>query len=91
MSVQSASVSVGSTATALTAAESSGSDPVSVAVAVPSGGVTVYVGGSDVTTGNGYPLAGGAAMSIDLRQGERLYGIVASGTQSVNVLRSGVG
>lgn len=49
---------------------------------------TIYVGGADVTTGNGFPLVSGD--SYDLDQGERLYAVVSSGTQSVRVIRRGV-
>jgi hypothetical protein len=92
MTIQSAVVSVGTSATALSAAEGSGSDAVSVAVSVPSGGATVYVGGSDVTTGNGYPVAAGQSVVLNaIAPGERVYGIVAASTQNVNVLRQGVG
>jgi len=92
MSVQSAVVSVGTSATALSAAEGSGSDAASVAVKVPTGGATVYVGGSDVTTANGWPVAAGESVTLNLlAAGERVYGIVAASTQNVNVLRQGVG
>jgi hypothetical protein len=35
-------------------------------------------------------LEGGVAFAIDLQVGEALYGIVASSTQSVSVIRQGV-
>lgn len=90
MAVSAASVTVATTATVLTSAESDDRAGFSVLVKVPAEGATVYLGGSGVTTGAGYPLAEGEAMAFDLSPGESLFGIVASGTQAVNVLRSGV-
>jgi hypothetical protein len=55
-----------------------------------SGAATVYVGGSAVTTANGFPLAAAGTLSIDLAAGEELYGIVASSTNTVSVLCQGV-
>lgn len=92
MAIQAAVVSVATTATALNAAESVGSDLVSVLVKVPTGGATVYVGPSDVTTASGFPVAAGESMEFPyLGRAERVYGIVAASTQNVNVLRQGVG
>lgn len=89
--IESASVTVATTATALNVAEGSASDRVSVLVAVPTGGATVFVGGSGVTTANGYPITAGTSIALDLNSGEVAYGIVAASTQAVAVLRSGVG
>ena len=91
MTIQSAEVTVATTATALHAAEEVGSDPISLVVN-NIGASTIYVGGSDVTTSNGYPIAAAGSLTIDrLSPGERLYGIVASGTVLARVLRRGVG
>jgi len=91
VTIQSAAVSVGTTATALNAAESAGSDRVSLVV-YNNGASTIYVGGSDVTTSNGVPIAAGASLAVnELDVAERLYGIVASGTVEARVLRQGVG
>jgi hypothetical protein len=57
----------------------------SVAVQVPVTGVVVYVGGADVTTANGFEVALGATISVDLT-GDELWAVVASGTQTVRVL-----
>jgi hypothetical protein len=82
-------VSVGATATIISNAEND-RDGHSVLVQNPSASVTVYIGGAGVTTASyGVALAGGADISIDLLQGEVLYGVVASSTQNVNVLRAG--
>lgn len=91
MAVQSAQVSVGTSATLLSVAETEASyDGISVTVSVPTGGTSVYLGPSGVTTGTGFLLNAGQSASFDLGTGEVLYGIVGSGTQTVYVLRSGV-
>lgn len=54
------------------------------------GAATVYLGGADVTTAAGYPLAAGEHMAFDLNGGDQLFGIVASGTVAVRVLEIGV-
>lgn len=82
-------VSVGTTATAISSAVSD-RDGHSVLIQNPSESVVVYIGGTGVTTASyGVALAGGADISIDLQQGEILFGVVASSTQNVNVLRAG--
>lgn len=91
MSIASAAVSVATTATALHAAESAGSDRVPLVVANV-GAATIYVGGSDVTTSNGVPIAAGASLTVnELAPGEVLFGIVAASTVEARVLRQGVG
>lgn len=99
MAVKTTVVTVTTTATLL-----SGTDPgdhqgaangMSLAVKVPSGGATVYVGGSDVTADTtagtgGFPVAAGEGYAFDLDPGDVLYGRVAAATQAVNVLRTGV-
>lgn len=91
MAVSAVSVTVATTATQLSAAsETDRASGHSVLVKVPSGGATVYIGGSGVTTAAGYPVAAGEAFSFDLSPGDDLYGVVAADTQAVNVLRTGV-
>ena len=90
MALAHAQVSVGTTATLLSSA-SAGRDGQTVLVQNPAGGVNVYLGGTGVTTtAYGYLLIGGSAFAIDLLDGESLYGVVASSTQAVGVLRQGV-
>jgi hypothetical protein len=54
--------------------------------------VTVYIGGADVTTANGFPLAAGTSMVMNSDNGgtlspdEAWYGVVAAATQDVRVL-----
>lgn len=82
-------VSVGTTATVISTAAND-REGHSVLVQNPSASTTVYIGGAGVTTTDyGCALAGGADISVDLQQGEILYGVVASSTQNVNVLRAG--
>ncbi len=83
MAVSAEAVSVGTTATAL-----NDGTPGRVIVAVPTGGSTVYVGGSDVDATDGFPLAADAQVEITVESGEIVYAVVASSTQAVNVLRS---
>ena len=83
-------VSVGTTATLLSAAES-GRDGQTVLVQNPTGGANVFLGGTGVTTASyGYLIVAGSAFAIDLQAGESLFGVVASSTQSVSVIRQGV-
>lgn len=60
--------------------------PASATISVPANGQIVFVGGQDVDVTNGFPVAAGGVLQLDLVN-ESLYGIVASGTQVVNVLR----
>ena len=92
MAINHAIVSVGSTATLLTvSASGGGKDGSTILIQNPSGGQAVYIGGAGVTTSSyGFILAVNSNMSIELNQDEAVYGVVASSTQSVAVLRQGV-
>lgn len=85
-------VSVGTTATALNTADTSPSaKKVTILVTNPTGGATVYLGGAGVTTTSyGYILAAQGELSIDINADEVIYGVVASSTQNVAVLKQGV-
>lgn len=88
MSVYSRLVSVGTTATALNSSPGSAD---SAAVIYNDGAVTVYVGGTDVTTSGatkGLPFAAAATISLE-GQSDVLYGIVAASTCNVVVLEIG--
>lgn len=54
------------------------------------GSVELVLGPSSVTAGAGYRVAAGASVSVDLGVGEALYGVVASGSTTIDVLRMGV-
>jgi hypothetical protein len=85
--VSSAQVTVTSTATAL---DQSTAGARSLLVR-NRGAVAVYLGGSGVTTANGFQLDTGESVSVDiLGFGGGLYGIVASSTARVDVLQAGL-
>ena len=46
----------------------------------------VYVGGSNLTTANGYPLAAGDAISLAVDDPSRVWAVAASGAQNVAVI-----
>jgi hypothetical protein len=58
--------------------------PASVLVKNPTGGNTVYLGGATVDATDGFPLAGGESVAMDL-VAEGLWAMCAS-TQDINVL-----
>jgi hypothetical protein len=90
MAVSHQRVSIGTTATKVTS-DADGRDGQTISIQVPSGGATVFLGGAGVTTASyGYELLEGTSFSVELQQGEALYGVVASSTQSVSVIRQGV-
>ncbi len=89
MAVTHANVSVGTTATLLSSA-ASGRDGQTLSIQNPTGGANVFLGGSTVTSSAyGFLLAAATTFTIELQDGEAIYGIVASSTQTVNVLRQG--
>ena len=79
----SAQVSVGTTATVLVAA--TGFDQ--TVWLHNSGGGIVYLGDSGVTTSNGYKLDNGDKMQLLVGDHEGLYGVTASATNTVGVLK----
>jgi hypothetical protein len=81
MSVASSSVSVTTSATVLHTADSDGVD----VILYNSGSATVSVGPSGVSTSTGFPLAAGASLSMRLPPADVVYGIVATGSESVIV------
>jgi hypothetical protein len=50
------------------------------------GGAKVYLGGADVSTANGFHLGNGESQDIFIPTNEKLYSVVASSTNTVNVL-----
>ena len=48
-------------------------------------GVDVYLGDSGVATTTGFKLTDGSSISYSLLTGDKLYGIVATGTADVRV------
>ena len=55
----------------------------------PTGGNTIYVGPSNVTTATGLELPKGALQTFWLAETDKLYGIVASSTQALMTLQTG--
>ena len=51
------------------------------------GGGAVYLGDANVTTANGYKLDNGDKMQLLVGDHEGLYGVTASGTNTVGVLK----
>ena len=51
-----------------------------------SAGVTIYIGGSAVTTTSGYHLGNGESQDLFVPTNEQVYGIVAAGTHAIKVL-----
>jgi hypothetical protein len=96
MALEGALVTVGTTATRLS--DVTFSDNInynyrgqSILVQNPSTTITVYLGGTDVTSSvYGYRLLPNQSISIDLYPDEQLYAAVASSTQVVSVIRTGV-
>lgn len=92
MALRSTVVTVGTTATPLAPGSDQDGNPTYRDLALYNGsGVTVYVGGSGVTTANGFPIPASGTLSLDSRDAAgQVYAIVATGTASVNVLEVGV-
>ena len=60
-----------------------------VTLHAPSGGNTIYIGDAAVTTATGIELPKGALNTIWLAETDKLYGIVATSTQSLMMFKSG--
>ena len=89
MAISHQRVSIGTSATQISS-DFAGKDGQTVSVQNPASGATVYLGGEGVTTSvYGFALSEGTTFSIEMQDGEKLYGVVASSTQTVNVIRQG--
>lgn len=89
MAVSSGQVTVGTTPTLLSAAETDSSAGEQIVVN-NSGAVSVYLGGPTVSTATGYALAAGVVSPrLELGTGEALYAVVAAATSTLGVLRTG--
>lgn len=82
-------MSVGTSETELTGTQTDSTAGQSLVVQ-NRGAADVFVGGTGVTTSTGFKLAAGDSVSLDLGQGEKLFGIVATGTVTCHILRAGV-
>jgi hypothetical protein len=89
MSIVGTQVPVGTSPTALQAAPVDDGSGVEIAVRNRSAAAaTVYLGAANVTTSTGFALEAGVGVGLHLDVGETLYGIVASGTVTVDVLEA---
>lgn len=88
MSVNSQQVTVTTTATRLDPT-ADGTIPQGACLIGNRGSASVWLGNSTVTTGTGFEFPSGATMSADLRNGDALWAVAASGTVSVHVIEVG--
>lgn len=89
MSISHERVTVSSSTATQVSSNYAGKDGQTVSVQNPEGGSTVYLGGVGVTTADyGFELVAGTTFSIEMQDGEKLFGI-GSATQTVNVIRQG--
>lgn len=87
MSISNGQVSVGDNATEIHTASGG---PSGAKVMVKNvGSADVFLGDASVTTNDGYKLAVGDVLPVDLSEGEGLYGIVSSGSETVHKLVTG--
>ncbi len=88
--LHSGQATVTTTATPLVAAPASGAGlrcgSGLVLYALTANAVTVYVGGPDVTTANGYALEAGRPVSVDTDDPSKVYVVCASGSPVVTWL-----
>jgi hypothetical protein len=86
-SLATSQASIGATAASIVAARTGAVGIGRIAVTLyNNGSATVYVGASGVTTSTGIPLAPGAALTLNTTAA--VYGIAASGTQTIGVLET---
>jgi hypothetical protein len=86
MAVATAQVTVTTTATALTAADTDGQSGQSVTCYSDT---AFYLGSASVTSGAGFLTVANTPVTLTLEPGEVLYGRTASGSVTVFVLRTG--
>lgn len=93
MAIKTRAVTVTTTAASLTALDDDTRGYLDVvrSIAIQNGGsVTVYVGGPDVTSANGYAIVAGSERSFDLVLGDDLWAVAASSTAACKILNTGV-
>jgi hypothetical protein len=69
-----------------TANNGSADAPQSIVIYNADASIVVYVGGEGVDTTDGFPLAAGASVSIDLMAGDEVWAVAASGSPNINML-----
>ncbi len=83
-SIATSQAPIGTTAASIVAARTGAIGAGRIAATLyNAGSATVYIGGSDVTTSTGMPLPAGASVTLDTTAA--IYGIAASGTQTIGV------
>lgn len=96
MAVKAQRVTVADTATRLDTMRADtptrGGDPDGLSILIRNRHATtsMFIGGDDVDTDAGFELVAGAAFGSDLKPGDQLYGVVASGTVDCDVIQVGV-
>ena len=86
MALEFGQVTVSDTATEIV--PSNGTEHRHVLLHDPSGGASVFIGDSTVTTTTGFELEAQETESFRLEPGESLWGIVSTGTQTVSYFAS---
>lgn len=90
MAISTAQIPVGTAPVEFTMVPGDGFTGSSVLIKAPAN-ATLYIGGPDVTPANGFPVPPDSTISGDMQtSGDQLYGVLASGTGTAYVLRSGV-
>lgn len=89
MAVQTAQITVGTTAVELTGSQTDSVAGSSLAVRAPST-AEMWVGAAGVTPSTGWPVAAGQSLALDLTGDERVFAVLASGSGTAYVLRTGV-
>lgn len=90
MAVKADKVTVTTTPISLETSDTDGIAGYSVTFTVPTDGQTVYLGGSQVTPAQGFPISPGATINLELDTAEKVWAVVASGNQPINCLWRGV-
>jgi hypothetical protein len=85
MALRTSQITVGTTPVELSVKDIGGSSIIMQAPAASQ----MWVGDSTVTPTTGYPVPAGQALSMDL-ENERIYGVLASGSGTAYVMRTGV-
>jgi hypothetical protein len=86
VSINTGHTTVTSTATYVTTGKTGASW---VQLHAPQNGNTMYIGGSDVTTSTGLELTKGVVVQIWLAETDKLYAIIASGTETLKWMHTG--
>lgn len=87
MAVRSSVVTVGTTPTALVPGGDADGLASRDVILLNSSAVTVYIGGEDVDTATGFPVAAGGSVAFDDARPDSLpFAVVSIGTAQINVL-----